>query len=101
MWIRSLRGGRGARANKVALHVRQPDLLDNGEQVDRASRSIRVTVTKSPGMIAFNSFISSRRTARASVPTQLRKLTVECLAVGADAGIADRRSCFCHFGRIF
>jgi hypothetical protein len=36
-------------------------------KVERASRSMRLTVTTSPGPMAFNSFNSSRRSGRAPV----------------------------------
>ena len=41
--------------------------MANRSKVERASRSMRVTVTTSPGATAFSSFRSSRRSARAPV----------------------------------
>ena len=62
-WSVSVHGSASDRKLTPRVH----DLFDDGKQIeDRArQRSIRVTITTSPGVKAFRSFSSSRRSVRA------------------------------------
>ena len=85
--------------------------MANRSKVLRASRSIRVTVTTSPGGEAvehFEEFVAVVTRARslsqvnlgAARSAELRKLSVERLSVGADAGIAETAVLRMSFGYI-